>query len=180
MCCLVTQSALCNPTDCGPPGSSVHGLLQTRILEWVAMPSSRGSSPPRDWTQVSHTTGGFFTIWATREPLRTKAQNVNYTSLSGALTSSYQQPWMPTVPGLPEAVASKHHWTSTSWEGREKETNPHTPEVSFMCSYQVIDFNSMGKKKWNPSSRKSEELFPSAIYNTDLFLKWNNVYVTIG
>ena len=44
---------LCNPMDCGPPGSSVHGILQARILEWVAVPSSRGSSQPRDWTQVS-------------------------------------------------------------------------------------------------------------------------------
>ena len=50
MCvCLVAQSCLtlCNPTDCGPPGSSVHRILQARILEWVAMPSSRGSSQPR-------------------------------------------------------------------------------------------------------------------------------------
>ena len=39
---------LCNPVDCGPPGSSVHGILQTRILGWVAMPSSRVSSQPRD------------------------------------------------------------------------------------------------------------------------------------
>ena len=39
---------LCSPTDCSPPGSSVHGFLQARILEWVAMPSSSGSSPPRD------------------------------------------------------------------------------------------------------------------------------------
>ena len=43
------------------------GILQERILEWVAMPFSRGSSQPRDRTQVSHITGGFFTIWATRE-----------------------------------------------------------------------------------------------------------------
>ena len=43
------------------------GILQARILEWAAMPSSRGSSQPRDWTQVSHTAGGFFTVWATRE-----------------------------------------------------------------------------------------------------------------
>ena len=43
------------------------GILQARILEWVVMPSSRGSSQPRDWTQVSHTTGRFFTVWATRE-----------------------------------------------------------------------------------------------------------------
>ena len=41
------------PMDCRPPGSSVHGIFQARILEWVAMPSSRGSSRPRDWTPVS-------------------------------------------------------------------------------------------------------------------------------
>ena len=41
---------LCDPMDCSPPGFSVHEVLQTRILEWVAMPSSRGSSRPRDWT----------------------------------------------------------------------------------------------------------------------------------
>ena len=51
--------------DCSLPGSSVHGILQARILEWVAMPFSRGSSQPRDRTWVSHTTGGFFTVWAT-------------------------------------------------------------------------------------------------------------------
>ena len=46
---------LCGPMDCSLPGSSVHGILQTRILEWVAMPSSRGSSRPMDWTPVSST-----------------------------------------------------------------------------------------------------------------------------
>ena len=52
---LVAQSCLtlCEPLDCSPPGSSVHGILQTRILEWVAMPSSRGSSWPRDQTLIS-------------------------------------------------------------------------------------------------------------------------------
>ena len=47
--CLI----LCDPMDCSPPGSSVHGTLQARIPEWVAMPSSRGSSQSRDWTHVS-------------------------------------------------------------------------------------------------------------------------------
>ena len=46
----------------------IHGILQARILERVAFPSSRGSSQPRDRTQVSHIAGGFFTICATREP----------------------------------------------------------------------------------------------------------------
>ena len=44
---------LCDPRDCSLPGSSVHGILQTRILEWIVMPSSRGSSWPRDWTHIS-------------------------------------------------------------------------------------------------------------------------------
>ena len=67
--CLVTQSCqtLCDPVDYSPLGSSVHGILQARILEWVAMPSSKGSSQPKDWTQVSHIAGGFFTVWAIRE-----------------------------------------------------------------------------------------------------------------
>ena len=59
----VNQSSptLCDPMDC------VHGILQARILEWVAFPFSRGSSQARDQTQVSRIAGGFFTSWATRE-----------------------------------------------------------------------------------------------------------------
>ena len=59
---------LCDPLDCSPPGSSVHGILQARILEWVSMPSlpSRASSPPRDRTCVSCVSpGGLLTHWAT-------------------------------------------------------------------------------------------------------------------
>ena len=61
---LVTQSCLtlCNPRDCSPPGSSVLGILQARILEWVAIPFSTGSSRPRDQTWVSHIAGTFFTV----------------------------------------------------------------------------------------------------------------------
>ena len=68
---LVAQSCLtfCDPVDCSPPGFSVHGILQARILKWVAIPFSRGSSWPRDWTRVSCIAGRFFTVWATREGL---------------------------------------------------------------------------------------------------------------
>ena len=55
--------------DCSSPGSPVHGILQVRILEGLAMPSSRGSSQPRDRTQVSYIAARFFTIWAIREAL---------------------------------------------------------------------------------------------------------------
>ena len=67
--CLVAQSCptLCYPMDCSPPGCSIHGILQERILEWVTMPSSKASSQSRVWTQVYYIAGGFFTILATRE-----------------------------------------------------------------------------------------------------------------
>ena len=53
--------------DCSLPGSSVHGIFQARILDWVAISFSRGSSSPRHQTEVSCIAGGFFTNWATRE-----------------------------------------------------------------------------------------------------------------
>ena len=52
---------LCDSMDCNPPGSSVHGIFQARIQEWVAFPFSKGSSPLRDGTRVSYTAGRFFT-----------------------------------------------------------------------------------------------------------------------
>ena len=53
---------LCDPMNCSPPGSSVHRILLARILDWVVMPSSRGSSPPRDQTQVSMSPAFFFSL----------------------------------------------------------------------------------------------------------------------
>ena len=88
----VTQSrpTLCNPMDCGLPGFSVHGILQARILEWIAIPFSMGSSQLRDQTQLSRTAGVFLTIWATRESRITSYKSVisieinqvHYTKLS--------------------------------------------------------------------------------------------------
>ena len=61
--CLATQVflTLCDPMDCSPPGSSVHGILQARILQWVAISFSRASFPPRNQTWVSCIAGRFFT-----------------------------------------------------------------------------------------------------------------------
>ena len=69
----VAQSCLTlRPVDCRPPSSSVHGILQARILEWVAISFSRWSSQPRDRTQVSHIAGRCFNLCATREDLKYK------------------------------------------------------------------------------------------------------------
>ena len=77
---------LCNPMDCSQPGSSVHGILQARILEWVAMPSSRGYCQPRDQTQVSYVSCiGRWVLY-------------HYRHLGYALESSQNYP--PATPGL--------------------------------------------------------------------------------
>ena len=74
MCvCIVTQMSncptLCNPVNYSPPGSSVHGIHQARILKWEVMPFSRGSSQPRDQTLVSCIAGRFSIIWTTKDAL---------------------------------------------------------------------------------------------------------------
>ena len=64
---------LCDAMD--PPGSFIHGILQAIILEWVAISFSRGSSQPKDQTQVSHIAGRHFNLWATREA-QTSSENI--------------------------------------------------------------------------------------------------------
>ena len=70
----VAQSCptLCDPVDFSLPRSSIHGIFQARVLEWVAISFSRGSSQPRDRTRVSRIVGRCFTIWATREDVTVK------------------------------------------------------------------------------------------------------------
>ena len=76
--CMHAQSCLtlCDPMDCSQPGSSAQGILQGRILEWVAMPSSRGSSRPRDQTHISCCpciAGRFFITEPPGKPLKAKS-----------------------------------------------------------------------------------------------------------
>ena len=67
----VSQSCptLCDPMDCSLSGSSIHGIFQARVLEWIAISFSRGSSWPRNQSRVSRVAGRHFTVWATREAL---------------------------------------------------------------------------------------------------------------
>ena len=86
---LQSSLTLFDPMDCSPPGSSVHGILQARILEWVAMPSSRGSSQPRNQNFVSCDSciaGGFFTTEPPGKP-------VSSVQLSCSVMSDSLQPW---------------------------------------------------------------------------------------
>ena len=76
----VAQSCptLCDPMNCSSPGSSVHGILQARTLEWVAIPFFGGSSQPRDQAWVSRIAGRVFTVWATREAFILLKNRSNY------------------------------------------------------------------------------------------------------
>ena len=101
---LVAQSCptLCDPLDCSPPGPSVHKICQARTLEWRAIPFLRGTSWSRDQIQVSHITGRFFTIWATREASTLAHQFSSVQSLSRV--QLFATPMNRSTPGL-----SVHH-----------------------------------------------------------------------
>ena len=104
--CLVTQSCptLCNHMDCSPPGSSVNGILQARILECMAMPSSRESSQPRDQTLVSRIAGRFFTVWASKEALGSISSTLHcfpnhyFIILSLLISFSFLLAYFPSFP----------------------------------------------------------------------------------
>ena len=79
---------LCNPMDSSPLVSSAYGIFQARILEWVVISFSKGSSPPRDQIWVSWTTGRFFTHWAIRDaPVMVQTSRHNY--FPGRLTNTW-------------------------------------------------------------------------------------------
>ena len=73
------------PRTCGLPGSSIHGIFQARVLEWVAISFPRGSSWLRDWTQVSRIVGRRFTVWATREVIKTVSRKHTKRALDTAV-----------------------------------------------------------------------------------------------
>ena len=115
LCCyLVAKSCLtlCKPMECSLPGSSVHGILQARILEWVAISSSRGSFQLRDQTRISCIGRQILYHWVTQEAgflryLFWKTRIINYTYLLGYCEGEMDQHmWnVRTVPGTPHCPA---------------------------------------------------------------------------
>ena len=96
-----------DPMDCGPPGSSVHGIFQARVLEWVAISFSRGSSWSRDQTWVSRTVGRCFTMWATREvlPMQLEQWKVNLRTMYWKM--SLKMEWGPPNQSVEENCSSR-------------------------------------------------------------------------
>ena len=116
---LVTQlcPTLCNPINCNRPGSSVPGILQARILEWVAIPCSRGFSGFGDWTRESFTAGRFFTVWATKEAhvnYDIRSDQISRSVVSDSLKPHESQQARPpcpsTTPGVHSDSRPSSHW----------------------------------------------------------------------
>ena len=117
-CMKVAQSCLtlCDPMDCSPPGFSVHRISQARILEGrVAIPFSGGSFQRRDWTQVSHIAGRFFTVCATRE-----AHYSSFIKISTERTRWRRSRWMWSTSLSMDTsgihLQTQKHMQNTSWE----------------------------------------------------------------
>ena len=122
---------LCKPVDCSLPGSSVHGILQARILEWVAISFSRGSSQPRDWTQVSCIVGRWFILWATREVLKWLG---NYSIVQFSSVQLLSRVWLFVTPCTvayqdpPSMGFSRQEYWSGLPKGMVKNSNNHFAE----------------------------------------------------
>ena len=119
--CLVTQSCptLCNSLDYSPPGSSVHGILQARILEWVAIPFSRGSSRTQESvTSLLHCRWILLPIWSTREALRTKNKVRNKPFWHRMVPWWTQRKWLLWVGQKVHSVLSKNKNTYFSFSPR--------------------------------------------------------------
>ena len=131
---LVTQScvALCNPVDCSLPGSFVHGILQSRILEWVANSFSRGSSQPSDWTWVSCIAGRFFTVWATGKICYRK-----YSSVMGdEFHSGWEKRRQEIVPSRPMC---KWVWPLGIWKQQTISHSAILTGISMSSRQKKID-----------------------------------------
>ena len=127
---------------CSLPGSSVHGLLQARILEWVASSFSRGSSRPRDQTQVSYIAGRLFTDWSSREVpfinlVRTLIANKSPYSQSYGFSSSHVGMW---------ELDHKEGWAQKNW-CFQSVVLEKTLESRLDCE-EIKSVNPKGNQHW--------------------------------
>ena len=147
---LVAQSCpiLCDPMDCNLPDSSVHGILQARILEWVAISYSRESSWPRNRTHISCIVGRLFIIWATNWLLvKDKPWSLNNVLVSSEKVSSFKSEFtflgrgglnlrsLGPVVYIPKDYKWLEIWRFSSLSERERGQMSH-----YHVNYQIHDF----------------------------------------
>ena len=153
--------------DCSPPGSSVHGISQARILEWVAMPSSRGSSQPKDQSHVSCVSciaGGFFTHWVISE---FKHSNKEIDSYQVKLEKIHCLIWVSLGKGNPQLFEQSYcstlektmatHSSTLAWKipwteepGRLQSMRSRRVGHDWATSLSLLTFMHW-RRKWQPT-----------------------------
>ena len=162
---LLAQSCpiLFNPVDCSLPGSSLHGTLQARILEWVAISFSRRSSPSRDWTWVSCIAGRLFTVWATREA--TTLLKLNY--FLKTLLASLVAQLVKNMPALQEIQV----WF-LGWEDPlEKEMVTHSSILAWR-----IPWTERSRRLQSMGSHDSVAKLPRTLFPNTFPLQGSRLY----
>ena len=145
--------------DCSLSGSSVHGILQATILEWITIPFYRRSSWPRDWTQVFCIAGRFFTVWATR-----KAQSVKFYRLRkgffSLVKSIFQEPTENTINGestesiISSVVLEKTLESPLDYEMKPINPKRNEPEYSLEGLLLKLKLQYFGHLIWRTNSLK--------------------------
>ena len=132
---------LCNPMDCSPTGSCIHGIFQARILEWVAIFSSRGSSQPRDQTWVSCIPGRFFTTTPREFPGQWGVHRFNARSRRIPHATGKLSP-CATATEAREATSMRRSCAAT------RESSPHTPKPEALSNEEPMQpkINKITKK----------------------------------
>ena len=118
--------------DCSLLDSSVHGICQAKILEWVLISFSRGSSQPRDWTRVSCIVGGFFTAEPPGKPLVIISQFSSVTQSRPALCNPMDcsTPSLPVHHQLPEFTHTHIHWVGDAIQPSHLLLSPSPPDFN--------------------------------------------------
>ena len=135
--------------DCSLPGSSIHGIFQARVLEWITISFSRRSSPPRNWSQVSYLAGRHFPFWATREALSKMSISLTeillhtrllHTQSKGRIiTSAAEDVEKRNFHDIVEVIAVKwhNHSCKSGWSAPQKLNveSRYDPGISLFCIY---------------------------------------------
>ena len=146
--------------DCSPPGSSIHGILQVRMLEWTAISFSRGSSRPWDQTQVSHIAGQRFNLWATREALSHFSRVQFFVTLWTAACQAPQS----------MGFSWQEYWSGLLWPPQWDLPDPGTEfasRVSPTLQVDSLSTESAGKPKLSGATTQiSIHLFNKQVMST--------------
>ena len=149
---------------------TVHGILQARILEWVAVPFSRGLSQPRNWTQVSHIAGGFFTSWATKETVVAPTQSFSSVQFSSSVVSNSlwphglqhtRRPCLSPTPGTCSNSCPLSRWCHPTISSSVVPFSSHFQSFPASGSFQMSQFFASGGQSIGVSA--STSVFPMNI-----------------